>query len=309
MEKSENSRDVPPVDVSKRIMERAGHGSRTAMIMAWHRFDESQMPEGERICYDPYAVHFLSQEMLAEYRDPVKLKAGRERLEHLIPGLGNSIRARVRYFDDMVKKSIDEELEQLVIIGAGYDTRAYRIKGLKDRVLVFEVDYPDTQAVKMEKIKEIFGRLPDHVLYVPVDLATEDLGQRLLEKGYDRSKKTLFLMEGLVMYISPTVVDDLLTFIVENSGIDSAIVFDYFLQSVIDGTSDTEKNIRNFLKQVGEPMQFGLEAGAVEEFLTERGFSHVQNVTSEDYKKAYFRGANEGRMVCDLVNFVHAVIK
>lgn len=60
MERSENSQNAPTAEVSKRIMETACRGSRTAVVMAWHRFDESQIPEGERICYDPYAVHFMS---------------------------------------------------------------------------------------------------------------------------------------------------------------------------------------------------------------------------------------------------------
>jgi methyltransferase (TIGR00027 family) len=309
MERSDSSQNVLTADSSKRIMEWAGRSSRTAIIIAWHRFDESQMPEGERICYDPYAVHFLSPEMLAQYRDPIKLKAGREYLARLIPGLGDSIRARVRYFDDVVKQSIDEGLEQLVILGAGYDTRAYRIEGIKDKVKVFEVDHPDTQAVKTEKIEDIFGKLPDHVFYVPVYLATKDLCQRLQTKGYDRSRKTLFLMEGLVMYLSPKAVDEMLAFVVENTSTGSAILFDYFLQSVVDGTCEIGKNIRDFLKQVGEPVQFGIDEGIVEAFLADRGFSKIKNMTSEDYKRAYFHGANKGRTVCSLINFVYAVVE
>jgi methyltransferase (TIGR00027 family) len=67
----------------------------------------------------------------------------REHYECLFPGLGNSIRARVRYFDDFVKAAVAEGLEQLVILGAGYDTRAYRIDGLC-KIKVFEVDHVHT---------------------------------------------------------------------------------------------------------------------------------------------------------------------
>ena len=74
----------------------------------------------------------------------------REHYERLFPGLGNSIRARVRYFDDFVKASIADGLQQLVILGAGYDTRAYRIEGL-NKIKVFEVDHPSTQIAKLEK--------------------------------------------------------------------------------------------------------------------------------------------------------------
>jgi len=157
--------------------------SRMAEGIAIHRFVESAKPESERICYDPYAVRFLSPETMEAYKDPVKAKALHERYERLFPGLGNSIRARVRYFDDFIKSAISKGLEQLIILGAGYDTRAYRIDGMKGKVTVFEVDHPETLQAKMVKTKEIFGSLPDHVVYVPVDFHVERLGQRLMECG------------------------------------------------------------------------------------------------------------------------------
>jgi methyltransferase (TIGR00027 family) len=285
--------------------------SKMAELIALHRVVESALPEGERICYDPYAVRFVNPEIFEFARkNPEKAKALREHYERLFPGLGNSIRARVRYFDDFVKTSINEGLEQLVILGAGYDTRAYRIEGL-DKIMVFEVDHPDTQCVKIEKIKKIFGHLPDHVVYVPVDFESEDLGQMLLENGYNKFQKTLFVMEGLVMYIPPKAVDETLLFIVKNSGKGSSIIFDYYHQSTVDGTSELEaaKNIRNFVLSQGEPLQFGIEEEAVEAFLTERGFSRIQNVTSEDYKEAYFQGVNKDRAVCSLLSFAYAAIE
>lgn len=286
--------------------------SKMAELIALHRVAESRKPEGERICYDPYAVHFVDPEVLAfAASNPEKTKEMSEYYERLFPGLANSIRARVRYFDDFVKSSLDEELEQLVILGAGYDTRAYRIEGLEGKVKVFEVDHPDTQNVKKEKIKKIFGYLPDHVIYVPVDFETENLGERLIARGFDRLLKTLFLMEGLVMYIPPGAVDETLSFIAKNSGKGSAILFDYYPQFIIDGTCELEvgKNIVNYAEQQGEPLQFGIREEEVETFLTERGFSGVKNVTAEEYKKMYFHGINRDRRVSSLLLFAHAVIE
>lgn len=294
-------------------MEKTGP-SKMAEMIALHRVAESALPEGERICYDPYAVHFVDQETLRFARNnPEKTKATREHYECLFPGLGNSIRARVRYFDDFVKASIDKGMEQLVILGAGYDTRAYRIEGLKgngnEKVKIFEVDHPVTQSVKVEKIREIFGSLPGNVTYVPLDFDVESLGQKLLEMGYDKSKKTLFTMEGLVMYIPPEAVDETLTFIAKNSGRGSAVLFDYFSDSVIEGTCEAGKNIRDYAKKAGEPIQFGIKEGMAESLLTGHGFSGVENVTSEDYKRAYFHGVNKDRKVSNLLSIVHAVME
>ena len=297
-------------EAAKKLNEIAGPCSRTAMGALLNRLGESQKPEGERICYDPFAVNFIDPSLLEwEAHNPDEAKALREQRERLVPGLKNSIIARVRYFDDFVQKSIDDGLEQMVILGAGYDSRAYRLERLR-KIRIFEIDHPATQIVKIEKIKKIFGDLPDHVAYIPVDFAAEDLGRKLLETRYDRSQKTLFLMEGLLYYLSPIVVDGILSFIVKNSGKGSVILFDYFPQSVVDGSCNLElgRNIHNGLAQIGEPLQFGIEEGTVERFLAERGFSKIQNVTSDDYKRAYFLGVNESRAVCSLMSFVHAVV-
>ncbi len=296
-------------EMSKWFKESTDPGSKTAERVAILRAGESMKPEGERICFDPYAIHFISPGILEwATHNPEEVRAMQEKTDRLVPGLDNSVIARVRYFDDLISRSIDEGLEQLVILGAGYDSRPYRIDGLK-KIKTFEVDHPATQAMKIEKIKKIFGLLPDHVVYVPADLATDDLGQKLLENGYDRSLKTIFIMEGLLMYLTPETVDEILSFIVENSEKESAILFDYYPQSVVDGSCELEvgKNIHNQLMQLGEPLKFGIDDDMIEEFLSSRGFSQVHNVTSGDLKRTYFQGINKDRTVCSQLYFAYAV--
>ena len=209
-------------DETKIYASRAGPGKMAEGIAAIRAY-ESSKAEDERICYDPYAIHFVNPKILeyaAKHRDEANAA---------MDDSTGSIVARVRYFDDFLKKSIKERLEQLVIFGAGYDTRAYRIKELKGKIKVFEVDHPDTQRFKVQKIKEIFGSIPEHVVYVPVDFESQILGKELFNNGYNRSLRTLFIMEGLIMYITPKSVAETLTFIVENSGKGSAIIFDISL--------------------------------------------------------------------------------
>lgn len=284
--------------------------SKMAEMIALHRVVESRFPEGQRICYDPYAVYFIDPKTLElAAKNPEKVKEMKEHYESLFPGLGNSIRARVRYFDDFVKSEVDKGIEQLVILGAGYDTRAYRIKGL-ERIRVFEVDHPATQVIKQEKIKSIFGQIPKNVAYVPADLSVNSLEKMHSEKGYDPTKRTLFVMEGVIMYIPAKAVDDLLSFIVRRSGKGSKIIFDYYPQSLVDGTSNLQAatNVRRYVEEQGEPLLFGIEEGEAEAFLSERGFSHIADVSSKDYHKAYFLGANRDRIVSSLLYFAHAAI-
>ena len=281
--------------------------SKMAEVVALIRAEESEKPADERICYDPYAICFVSPEV-REFmtHDPEKYKTQREQVERSLPGYSNSIVARVRYFDDVVELSAKDGLEQLVIMGAGYDTRAYRIEELKN-VHVFEIDYPDTIKVKKDKIKEIFGFIPAHVTYVPADLEVEKLDQRLAESGYDKTKKTLFAMEGLIYYLPSEAVDDLLSFIVHSSGKGSAAVFDYGRVRP-DTNHHKGKSGYEFAKQRGEPVKSSINE-PIEKFLSERGFHKIKNMDSKDYKKAYFYGKNVDREVNDMASFVYAVVE
>ncbi|HEY3272558.1 MAG TPA: class I SAM-dependent methyltransferase [Methanocella sp.] len=284
--------------------------NRLAERMAMIRAGESRRPEGERICYDPYAIRFIGPEFMKLMSlDPAQRDAVIAKLESGMPGLTNSVLARVRFFDDVVQSSLDGGLEQLVILGAGYDARAYRIEGLKN-VRVFEVDHPDTMSVKMEKIKDIFGSLPGHVSYVSTDLEIGNLRARLAECGYDQAKKTLFIMEGLLVYLAAPAVDDILSFILHSSGRGSFVAFDY--GRVRTGTApagelEASKSVGRFVKNEGDSVKFGM-IGPVEDFLGSRGFSHVRNMTDADYKKAYFTGKNAGRQVSSLLWFASAVV-
>lgn len=285
--------------------------SKTAETIAMVRVSESRKPENERICYDPHAIHFISKEVLDfATHMPEKYKNFIARNERLVPGARNSIAARVRCFDDVVKSSINDGLEQLVTIGAGYDTRPYRIEGLNE-IKVFELDHPATQSIKIEKTKEIFGSLRDYVTYVPIDLEVDEFGHKLLESEYNPSLKTLFIMEGVLMYLSPEIVDNILSSIVHNSGKGSAIIFDYIPLSVVDGTCELEagQNWRKGVMEVGEPFLFGIKDGEIQLFLDQKGFTNIGNITSKDYKKVYFHGKNEDREVNNLLSFAYAVVE
>lgn len=287
-------------------------GSSTmAEVMAMRRFTESGRPEGERICYDPYAVRFINPATLraaAEHPDEATAKA--EQVESLFPGIGNSIVARVRYFDDFVRASADAGIRQLVILGAGYDTRAYRIGNLNRDVRVFEVDRPDTQAVKIRKIREIFGSLPENVTFVPLDLGREDFGKLLAADTFDVSERTLVLLEGLVMYIPPAAVDDTLGFIVRTFPKGSRVLFDNYPRSLVDGTDKGEvaANIRTFTRMAGEPLRFGMPDGEAARFMADRGYTNIREVTSSEYRRLYFHGKNADRSVSGYLTFVSAEV-
>ncbi|MDY6966411.1 MAG: SAM-dependent methyltransferase, partial [Halobacteriota archaeon] len=255
-----------------RIIRRNGP-SNTAEIIAFFRAVESFKPEEERVCYDPFAVDFISLLLALIARSRIQRDMVPRIFDRVIYGQYSYIVARTRYIDDYLERCIASGIEQLVILGAGYDSRAYRSRDIPGKIKVFEVDHPVTQKRKIKKVKERFGSIPSDIFYVGIDFSTEKL-DKLLENGYDKALKTLFIWEGVTMYLSEEDVDRTLAFVSSNAGESSSIIFDYILKSALDGTNETKgaKEAVRYLSLIGEPYTFGIEEGNIEDFLCERGF-------------------------------------
>lgn len=289
---------------------RENRHSRTAENNAAMRSYESAGPPDRRVCYDPYARYFIGPRIRLIRRIPLLAAFMRRRSARKFPGLFDAVIARTRYFDDYLKRCIEDGIEQLVILGAGFDARAYRFDALREAATVFEVDHPATQKVKKKKVKEIFGSLPRHVVFVPVRFDRESLGGKLFENGYDGALKTLFIQEGVTYYLPAEAVDETLAFVVGNSGKGSSIIFDYFPPSVADGTSPLQeaKQVRKVVLKYNEKLLFGIEEKDIERFLTTRGFHDITNVDGAFCDRAYFNGPNAHRKTSEMFHFVHASV-
>lgn len=197
--------------------------------------------------------------------------------------------ARTKSIDAVLQDSIKDGITQLVILGAGYDSRPYRFEEHLKSVRVFEVDRAGTQERKKARLQKHFGSLPSHVTFVAVDFNRQQLGERLLSSGYDPKAKTLFIWEGVCMYLTPEAVDKTLEFIAKQSGAGSSVVFDYLYRSVIDGNCPYfgAKLEYDFVAKRGEPYIFGIEEGKTGEFLVARGFRVKTLQTPRDLEHAY----------------------
>jgi methyltransferase (TIGR00027 family) len=270
---------------------------------------ESLKPAEERVCYDPMAKDFLSSGFSLIGRSKLVRRFGLWYADWKSPGIPGLVIIRTRYIDEYLMSCLKDGLDQLVIMGAGYDSRPYRFEGLKNK-MVFEVDYPATQEIKIQKVKQLFGSLPGHVVYVPIDFQKETLENKLIENGYDRKRKTVFIWEGVTVYITADAVDNTLFFVANHSGAGSRIIFSYVYRSAVDGTSgirEAEK-WRKALEKRGEPPVFGIEGSEVKEFLLKRGFCHVKDANMEDLQKVYFIGKNRNRKACHWAGIVCATV-
>jgi methyltransferase (TIGR00027 family) len=267
--------------------------STTAEGIALVRAIEASRPPDKRICYDPIARALVN---------PISVFLSKLVIDYGIydrffaPGVGaiEFITARERYIDDFLKACLSEGLDQVVILGAGFDTRAYRIAGI-EQTRVFEVDHPATQEVKLQRLRKVIDPLPDHVTFIPVDFNTHTLAERLLASSYDEQGKTLFIWQGVTMYLTPEGIESTLAFITNHSGLGSAVVFDYFYNKTLrDMKMDTARRIT---RAIGEELIFGIDEGQIEPFLTRRGFRDIRNADAEDLTRLYFTGPNAGRVI------------
>ena len=278
-----------------------------AELVATYRAAESLLPEEQRVCHDPFARHFLGPwfRLLTSNRWTADL--GLRFADRVAPGAPGEVIARTPFIDDCLKKRIADGIGQMVILGAGYDTRAFRFRHLLQAVKVFEVDKPATQASKVEKARKLARTTPTHVVYVPVDFDTDSVEDRLIARGYDPTVKTMFIWEGVTMYLTAEAVDQTLAFVAGRSGPGSSIVFNYVHKAIIDGAdvSDAATRWRSALERRGAPARFGIENGQIEKFLAQRGFSVIERADVGVYE-AYFARANRTRSVVSFMPAVHA---
>jgi methyltransferase (TIGR00027 family) len=226
------------------------------------------------------------------------------------PGVAGFLAARERYIDDVLQDALDEGIRQVVILGAGYDARALRF-AFPEGVKIFEVDHPATQQDKLAQLRRIFGQVPETVTYVPVDFNTQTLHARLLECGFDTAAKTLFIWQGVSMYLTPEAVDSTLTFVATHAAGGSAIVFDYLYREVLTGQQKQNEvgNMRRYRFMTGEGLTFGIAAGQIETFLRARGFTEIRDIDAQGLKDAYFHGVNASRKVVGGYGIVVGVVK
>jgi methyltransferase (TIGR00027 family) len=286
---------------------RRGQSSLSAAGIAIVRAIESERPPEQRICFDPYARRFVNGWLYRFVRFFDRLGYS----ERKGPGVMGFLVARERHIDETLLACLAGGMEQLVILGAGYDARAYRFEQLHGRVKIFEIDHPATQADKLAKVARIFGQPPAYVNYVPVDFNTERLNERLAAGGYESTARSLFIWQGVTQYLTPEAVDLTLAFVAEHAAPGSTIVFDYAEPSILagGGTHGEVRNLHRYRWLSGETLTFGIPGAEIDTFLVRRGFQNIHHVGHSELHDLYFTGPNAARTVAAGYGIVAAQVK
>lgn len=267
-----------------------GHESSTAAYMALFRAVESARPEEGRLFTDPLATSLLptSLRLVAEAaRLPVIGRAVPAILDLGWPRTRSSGVVRTRLIDTMVQDALRERAAQLVLLGAGYDSRAYRLP-LAREVTVFEVDHPSTQRAKRARL-EASGTSVDHVRFVGVDFELDNIADRLAMAGFDEAAPSVVVWEGVISYLSEPAVEENFKLLAALCSPGSRLIFTYVDGRALDGSVDFEEARRwkGWVRLNGEPFVFGFHPDKLEFYLSGHGLRLDSDRSTAEVARGY----------------------
>jgi methyltransferase (TIGR00027 family) len=179
---------------------------------------------------------------------------------------------RTRFIDDALERAVKNGVTQVVLLGAGFDTRAYRFGELLKHSRIIEVDAAPTQAYKKHRVQEVLRDLPTNLTYCVMDFAKDDLMDGLRRAGFKQDEKTFYIWEGVCMYLPESSVRTMLQTIASQSAPGSTLVLDYANSLGIELGKFTPNGAGGIPTPWAEPWIFGVPGTNGTEFFREFGF-------------------------------------
>ena len=287
----------------------------TAQGVAKQRLIETLAEPEERIINDPYADRFVLGASVIKFmghRLNVWLA------QKLVPGFHEHLISRTRFIDDLVKKNSASGVEQYIILGAGYDSRAHRLE-LPSSLRIFEVDQPEVQARKRSKLPEELSN-SENMTYVAVDFTHQSLTEQLMNAGFDQNKSTVFTLEGVSQYITKEALSSTIKEVAALTQRASSTFFISYVSDLFDknpeacfgkGYPNAEKRAKLIMygsAKVGEPWISFYSAEEIENVLSQHGYSVKENVTMKDLNSRYFAPVGRALSENQLLKLEHFVM-
>ncbi len=260
------------------------------------------------LIHDPLARKLLppsGRAAVALTRWPPIRRAMIAATEKKAPGLWASMLCRKRYIDDKLLDAAADGLDAVVILGAGFDTRAYRLPALRG-IPVYEVDLPANTARKTAALRRHFGRVPDGVTLVPVDFETQDLRQELGRHGSADGQKTFFVWEAVTQYLTEDAVRRTLGQLA-GSAPGSRLAFTFIRKDFLDGAEfyGARAAYDDFVVK-WRLWRFGMHPGQVAGLLAEYGWHEREQVGPDEFTARYLEPANRRVPVSAIERSVYA---
>lgn len=252
---------------------------------AFCRAVEQYLPEKERLFNDPVVYNIMSGLYQWMLRSPQIRKYIIDRTEAATKGLYGEQICRTRYIDEALTAALEKGIRQLVILGAGIDTRAYRLPGVV-QMQVFELDLPRVQKMKQVRLAKHLGQVPGNVHFVPIDFEEQDIAAVMNSSGFDVAKPAFYVWEAVTQYLTAESVAKVLRFIGSNAE-GSRVAFTYVLRWIIEHPErDPEAMaLMKLSKMKMAPFIFGLEPAEMPDYLKAFHLGVIEDVGAEYFQE------------------------
>ena len=287
----------------------------TAQGVAKQRLIETLAKPEERIINDPYADRFvLGASFIKFMGHKFNVWLGQK----VVPGFHEHLISRTRFIDDLIKESAANGIEQYVILGAGYDSRAHRLE-LPSSLRIFEVDQPEVQSRKRSKLPK---ELPnsENITYVTVDFTHQSLTEQLMDSGFDQSKSAVFTLEGVSQYITKDAFSSTIKEVAKLTQKARSLFFLSYVNELLDknpkacfgagypGAKKRASLIRYGSAKVGEPWISFYSTEDIESLLSKNDYTIIDNATLRDLNSRYFAPVGRALSENQLLQLEHFVI-
>lgn len=273
---------------------RSDSPSHTAELVCSWRALETLLPESERIVADPYARAFLGQGRAAlldliERLSPRARTAVARQVDRVLQGTMTFVLARHRAIDDLITSS---PAKQVVLLGAGYDSRAVRLEPALRGKTLFEVDHPATARRKAQLSPKAFGDAPRaKTVHVTIDFERESIEDKLRAAGLEVGALTFWVWEGVSMYLEEPAVRATLDLVRRLSAPGSLITFDVWCPPAAGLRRITARDLPSLAFRLiyDEPLVWGPPIERLEPFLREHGLALIESVDADALVARYGR--------------------
>lgn len=270
--------------------------SKTAYNAAWFRACSHKDFQDQIWGPDFIAEGFLSFPIKLLNKSKKFREKGKAKTNESTPGVYEYIIARTLFFDEVFTQALKESIPQIVFLGAGYDSRGIRFKHLNNSTQMIELDMAATQNRKIKCLKKNKIKIPEYLTFTTIDFNNQSLESALTSAGYQKGKRTLFIWEGVCMYLEAQSVRDTLTFIQQSSTSDSLLAFDCVVSfSDKDGHKyHGAKEMLQFMKDKhkNEPFTFSIDGKNIADFLGECGHKIVRHLNQDQIETTYLKKAD-----------------
>jgi methyltransferase (TIGR00027 family) len=219
-----------------------------------------------------------------------------------------SILARARYAEDRLLEAVQRGVAQYVLVGAGLETFAVRRPDLQDRLQVFEIDHPATQAFKQQALSRAGIAFPPNLHFVAADLETVPVADALRASSFDPEAPSVFSWQGVVVYLTLSAIRDTLRSIRSVSAPGGLLLLSYLDGDAFrDGKASARvRQMIEATRAIGEPFVTGFDPPVLREELAAARFELVENVDTDEQDRRYFGGRTDGYHATEHVHFACA---